>query len=47
MSDDINADPEVQAVLKSNRQQQIILFVYISINSHDEDRGVLRQTQRR
>lgn len=45
MSDDINADPEVEAVLESNHHQQIVLFLHISINGLDEDRGVLRKTQ--
>ncbi|KAA8582461.1 hypothetical protein FQN60_006132 [Etheostoma spectabile] len=34
MSDDISAAPEVRAALESNRHQQIVLFVYISINGH-------------
>lgn len=39
MSDDINAAQEVQVALGSNRHQQIVLFIYISINGHSEERG--------
>lgn len=39
MSDDINAALEVQAALGSNRHQQIVLFVYISISGHSEGGG--------
>lgn len=41
MSDDISAAPEVQAVLESNRHQQIILFVHISINGHSADEDAM------
>ena len=37
MSDDISVAPEVQAALESNRHQQIVLFVYVSINGHSEE----------
>lgn len=39
MSDDINVAPEVQAALESNRHQQIVPFVYISINGRSEEGG--------
>lgn len=44
MSDDISVAPEVHAALESNRHQQIVLFVYISINGHGEE-GNIRETQ--
>lgn len=48
MSDDISVAPEVQAALESNRHQQIVLFVYISINGHGEEgRAIERQSGKR
>lgn len=44
MSDDISIAPEVHAALESNRHQQIVLFVYISINGRGEE-GSIRETQ--
>lgn len=43
MSDDISVTPEVHAALKSNRHQQIVLLVHISINGHSEE-GSNRET---
>ncbi len=37
MSDDISIVPRGEAALESNRRQQIVPFVYISINGHDEE----------
>lgn len=38
MSDDISVAPlEVQAALESNRHQQIVLFIHISVNGHGEE----------
>lgn len=48
MSDDISVAPEVQAALESNSHQQIVLFVYISINGHGEEgRATERQSGKR
>lgn len=38
MSDDISVAPlEVQAALESDRHQQIVLFIHISVNGHGEE----------
>lgn len=39
VSDDISVAPEVQRAFESNRRQQIVLFVQISINGHGEEEG--------